>query len=79
MFLLCERENINYNQVKELMLNNGWIHPMHTDVPGRDGEISFGGACLPKDTNALNQYMIINNTSNRILDAVIMERNSMRE
>ena len=79
LFLLCERENINYNEVKELMLNNGWINPMHTDVPGRDGEISFGGGCLPKDTSALNQYMIINSTSNRVLDAVIMERNSMRE
>ena len=79
LFLLCERTNINYNEVKYLMLNNNWINPMHTEVPGRDGHLSFGGACLPKDINALNQYMALNNTSNAVLDAVIVERNSMRE
>ena len=79
LFLLCERTNINYNDVAEMMINNGWINPMHTEVPGKDGKISFGGACLPKDISALNQHMILNNTSNGVLDAVINERNSMRK
>jgi UDPglucose 6-dehydrogenase len=79
LFLLCERTSINYNDVKDLMLNNLWINPMHTTVPGRDGQLSFGGACLPKDINALNQYMIQNNTANNVLEAVIIERNHMRE
>ena len=79
LYLLCERTNISFNEVKELMLNNGWINPMHTDVPGRDNQISFGGACFPKDIKALNQYMKLNNSPNSLLDAVIIERNSMRE
>lgn len=79
LFLLCERTDIKYNEVVEMMLHNGWINPMHTEVPGKDGKISFGGACLPKDISALNQHMILNNTSNGVLDAVINERNSMRE
>ena len=35
------------------MLKNGWINHMHTEVPGQDGKLGFGGACFPKDTAAL--------------------------
>jgi len=79
LFLLCEKINVDFNTVKHLMLNNNWINPMHTQVPGQDGDISFGGACLPKDISALNQYMIVNNVPNRLVNSVISERNIMRE
>ena len=78
IFLLCEKTNINYNEVKNLMLNNKWINPKHTQVPGHDGHISYGGMCLPKDINALHQYMCANDTPHQVLDAVISERNLMR-
>ena len=79
LFLLCQEMNISFNEVKTLMLNNKWINSNHTSVPGSDGQVSFGGACLPKDINALNQFMIVNNTPNKVVNAVIMERNVMRE
>ena len=50
---------------------------MHTIVPGPDGQISYGGLCFPKDTNALNMYMINEGTPNKVLDATIKE--SMKE
>jgi GDP-mannose 6-dehydrogenase len=78
LFLLCDKIDTDYEEVKKLMLNNEWIHPMHTSVPGPDGQVSFGGACLPKDINALNQYMILNKTHNGVLESVIEERNGMR-
>lgn len=78
IFLLCNKLNINYEIVKDLMLKNGWINPMHTRVPGNDNMISFGGACLPKDISALNQFMKKNNTMNGVLDGVINERNIIR-
>ena len=40
-----------------MMLTNNWINPSHTNIPGPDGLISYGGMCFPKDTNALNEYM----------------------
>ena len=76
---LCNVTNIDYNRVRELMLNNGWINPMHTNVPGSDGNISYGGMCFPKDTNALNEYMKELDTPHSILDACIKERNKMRK
>ena len=60
------------------MLKNDTINPMHTNIPGPDNNISYGGMCFPKDTNALNSFMINNNIPNNVLDAVIKERNSMR-
>ncbi len=78
LFLLCNKIDVDFDEVKKLMLNNEWIHPMHTSVPGPDGQVSFGGACLPKDINALNQYMVLNKTHNGVLDSVIAERNGMR-
>ena len=68
----------NY-QLEELMLKNGWINPMHTEVPGPDGQLSYGGYCFPKDTNALLQHMIKEDTPNKVLEATINERNEMRK
>jgi nucleotide sugar dehydrogenase len=78
LFLLCETLKISYNDVKEMMLKNQWIHPQHTNVPGPDGSISFGGACLPKDIMALNELMKRVDTPNQVMNSVIIERNQMR-
>ena len=78
LYLLCEKTNCDYNLVKDLMLKNKWINPMHTDVPGPDGQLSYGGYCFPKDTNALLQHMKRNNTPYKVLESTIVERNIMR-
>lgn len=77
-YLLCSKLDINYNSVKELMLKNEWISPHHTQVPGHDGKLSYGGACFPKDTNALLQCMKNNDSPHSVLNSVIEERNKFR-
>jgi nucleotide sugar dehydrogenase len=79
LYSICQKNGCDYNKVKDMMLKNGWINPMHTSVPGNDGIISYGGLCFPKDTNALNQYMIKYDSPNAVLDATINERNQMRD
>ena len=76
---LCERKGVDFEVVKDLMLKNNWINPMHTEVPGPDGLPSYGGLCFPKDTNALNHLMKTVGTPNKVLQACIEERDSMRE
>jgi len=78
LYLLCDRIGVEFNTVRNLMLQNNWINPMHTLIPGPDGQVSFGGACLPKDISALNQYMEVNRAPNGVVNAVIYERNCMR-
>lgn len=79
LYLTCQANNCNYDNVKNLMLKNGWINKMHTNVPGPDGMLSYGGYCFPKDTNALLQYMKINGVEGDVLNATINERNRMRD
>ncbi len=78
LYLLCQNNGSDYNIIKKLMLKNGWINPMHTDVPGPDGKLSYGGACFPKDTSALNSYMEKIKSPNEVLKATISQRNKYR-
>jgi UDPglucose 6-dehydrogenase len=79
LYLLCEKMGSRYEIIKDLMLTNGWINPMHTNVPGPDGMLSYGGSCFPKDTNALLRYMKKYQTPSKVLDATVFERNEMRK
>uniref|UniRef100_A0A6C0ACQ7 UDP-glucose/GDP-mannose dehydrogenase dimerisation domain-containing protein n=1 Tax=viral metagenome TaxID=1070528 RepID=A0A6C0ACQ7_9ZZZZ len=79
LYLLCENKKIDYNKTKEAMLKNGWIHTMHTQVPGPDGKLSYGGACFPKDTKALLKVMENSKTPCKILKGCIEENKEMRK
>lgn len=78
LYLTCQKLNMDYNCVRELMLKNGWINQMHTTIPGPDGKISYGGLCFPKDTTALSHFMEMNGIPNGVLEATINERSKMR-
>lgn len=79
LYLICEKNSCDFNKIKDMMLENNWINPMHTNIPGPDGKISYGGMCFPKDTNALNEYMKRLDTPNQILESCIKERNNLRD
>lgn len=79
LFLLSNKLNCSFNKIRDMMLDNNWINKQHTNIPGNDGEISYGGMCFPKDTNALNEFMIMNKTPNKVLDSTVKERNMLRQ
>ena len=79
IYLLCEKSGFDYENVKSMMVKNGWINPMHTNVPGPDGQLSYGGYCFPKDTNALLNHMKREGTPHKVLEATVEERNEMRQ
>jgi len=78
LYLLCQKLNINYDTIKDSMLLNNWINPMHTQVPGHDGKVSYGGMCFPKDTNAFLNFMKKHSEYHGILEATVKERNILR-
>ena len=78
LYLLSNKLDCSFNKIKNMMLDNKWINPQHTNIPGPDGQISYGGLCFPKDTNALNTFMKSIDTPNGVLDATIIERNKLR-
>lgn len=78
LYLLSNKLGISYEDVKNTMLKNGWINPMHTMVPGTDGKLSYGGMCFPKDTNALNEYLKRNALPHNIIESTINEQKKIR-
>lgn len=52
-----DKMDMDWETVCEALLAGGFISPMHTEVPGPDGERGFGGACLPKDLACLAECM----------------------
>ena len=53
IYSLCEKLNIDYDNVLKATLLDKRINESHTKVPGPDGDRGFGGHCFPKDLNAL--------------------------
>ena len=62
-----------------MMIKNGWINSMHTNVPGKDGKLGYGGMCFPKDTNALLTFLKNQGSKHQILEACIEENNIYRK
>ena len=77
-YLCCQKVNISFDRVVQLMLENKWIHPMHTQVPGPDGKISYGGLCFPKDIQALLFFMNEKKISCKVIQNVIEEQKLCR-
>lgn len=51
---ICKKNNLDYNKVQRGVLLSGYINEPHTNVPGPDGKLGYGGKCFPKDVNAFN-------------------------
>lgn len=50
---LCDKMNINWENVSGIASSDKRLGHTHWKVPGPDGQRGFGGACFPKDTAAL--------------------------
>jgi UDPglucose 6-dehydrogenase len=70
-YLACQKNGTDFNRIRDLMLKNGWINPMHTNIPGPDGQLGYGGACFPKDTKAVYNYIEKLESENKVLRSVV--------
>lgn len=52
LYDFCQKEKINYQEVKNCLANDPWIGPMHLEIFHQNYR-GFGGKCLPKDLKAL--------------------------
>ena len=67
----CKATDIDYEKVAELVGMDERITRSHMKVPGPDGQRGFGGACVPKDTNALLHTFLKYNKPFTILREVV--------
>ena len=52
-FGIKQQYDVDWDQVMEGIQADGRISHSHLQVPGHDGKFGYGGACFPKDINAL--------------------------
>ena len=73
--ILCDSIDIDYDKVVEYATYDERLGKSHWAVPGPDGELGFGGHCLPKDVSALvNGY-----DDMELLQAVLQVNDKVRK
>lgn len=77
-YLACQHIGVDYQNVLKMMFKNDWINPMHTNVPGPDGQMGYGGLCFLKDTAALYQFLKRENVPHAMIEASINENQKVR-
>ena len=55
--MICDKIDVDYDQVIEYSLYDKRLGNSHWAVPGPDGKLGFGGSCFPKDINALIYFV----------------------
>lgn len=68
---LCERMNIDWNNIKHLLAQDNRIGNTHLNIPGNDGLKGFGGTCFPKDTISLYSQLQNNNIDCPIFENIL--------
>jgi len=76
---ICDIDDIDYDRVVDLLKKDERIGNSHMTVPGPDGKFGFGGACFPKDINALIAYARRNDLEPMLLDSVWSKNLLIRE
>ena len=73
LYQLCSRLGVSYNQVLAGLLADGRIAQSHTQVPGPDGQLGFGGECLPKDLfmfdNEFSRRGLVSHLCSAVIDS----------
>jgi len=72
---LVDQNKSDYDSIIKAIGTDSRIGFSHTQVPGPDNKIGFGGACFPKDTQAFSSFAKNKFT---VLDKVIEENNKYR-
>lgn len=57
IYELTASRKMNWGRILNGMLSDGRIAHAHTQVPGPDGGLGFGGTCLPKDLSQLIEHL----------------------
>ena len=75
---LIQKFGLDYETIIKAIGADNRVSSSHTNVPGPDGRFGFGGACFPKDTNALLAMANNMNSDLSILDSAVVYNNKVR-
>lgn len=78
IYQICKKIDVDYEEMRLLLLLDTRINKSHTLVPGPDGHFGFGGSCFPKDINNLKFFCSELSIPEMLLTAVINKNNLLR-
>ena len=79
MYEICEKFDMDYDKVVEYATLDERLGVTHWSVPGPEGELGYGGHCLPKDINALISVAHELGINTEVLEAVVETNDRVRE
>lgn len=79
MYELCNKMNTDYNDVLDHVTLDKRIEKSHLLVPGHDGDIGYGGHCLPKDLSALINTTNFLESTNNVLKSIKKTNDKLRK
>ena len=75
MYNICQQLDLDYDKVVEYATYDERLGKSHWAVPGPDGDLGYGGHCLPKDLSAIiNEFETLG-----LLEAVENVNDQVRE
>lgn len=78
LYTIANASNCDYNVIANACKLDPRIGSTHLQVPGFDGAFGFGGACFPKDTQALLKYAEGLGLHLNVLDAAVKKNTMLR-
>ena len=74
----CEKLDIKPSDIQMALSMDPRLGTSHWQQPGPDGKWGYGGACLPKDTEVMQQLLNDTDVFNNYADWAISKNNSLR-
>ena len=75
MYNICQQLDLDYDKIVEYATYDDRLGKSHWAVPGPDGDLGYGGHCLPKDLSAIiNEFETLG-----LLEAVENVNDQVRE
>lgn len=75
---LCGSMELDWDRITDVARTDHRLGSTHWAVPGPDGRRGFGGACFPKDTQAVQHMALENSIETHLLDTVISTNQKRR-
>ena len=77
--VLATALDVKWDEVARIASTDSRLGNTHWAVPGPDGQVGFGGACFPKDTEAFARLAVPHNVKLSVLNAAILANKLMRD
>lgn len=79
IYQVCQLNNINYEEFKQVLKIDSRLGNTHFNVPGPDGKFGFGGKCFPKDTEWLKSLLQISDLDSSLFEVILKLNDSIRK